>query len=309
MTFPGTSAPSLHARAFNNNARRHMAPSPPSPAMSRAALLALPLLLAGCLATPTPSGPAPGTTMPGTYAWGLTDCTWLIAFAPVDEAALARVLPAGFTPARDSPLPSPVGDLVAQPSVAVEMFRCASGRGLNGDVAPLDYGSFYTTVTPPDSYRTTATDGNYWLKWTVLVPDAERREALAAGGLDVRGGAVTLEGVDGAQPGSIVQGSLDLEGIGVSRMTFVVRGTGASTDESWFREFTPTPAGGIAVWQAYYIDQGDAAFGRGLLEVPEGSLPAELLGTTRVQTNIATGGFTFRNGTIALPSVTVPAPG
>src|SRR5690349_9649711 len=115
--------------------------------MRLAPLAALAILLAGC-ATPTPAAPPPGeaTALPPAssldLAWNLTGCRELAVFFEADPAAVRPYLPAGFEPGP--------GATPASTTVGMDAFRCASGSGVDGDLADVSYASFWAVATPPE---------------------------------------------------------------------------------------------------------------------------------------------------------------
>lgn len=252
-------------------------------------LVAMAVALSGCAADSGPDLPSASDVASGLHhvPWGLDSCTFLIGFAQVDADVLAAHLPDGFTPAPGL-LPG------AGPVLGIEAFTCNDGLGLDGQpVGPLPYGSFFASVAPPEELRLDGTD-TYWVKWDTLVPDAPRREALAAAGLPARDGRTLLSNDAGLQTAT-----LELDGVG----TFTVTGravTPATTSPGpgYFAEFTPT-AGGLARWNASAMDS-TTSLGVGAVTVPAGSLAATLLGAETAPATVMAGSWSFTAGQTVL---------
>ena len=256
------------------------------------ALLALALLvLPGCLSGPAadaPPGAAPAPGAPGVLPWSLTECAFLVAFVPVKAERLAPHVPGGFTL---STAGGPLGAVQGEAYVGVEAFQCASGAGLEGEVAPLEYGSFFTAVEPPAALRMEA--DALFLKWDVLVPDAPRREALLAEGLPARAGTATLERPLGPAPRILA--TLTLEDVGAFRVDGLVQGQGPLA-EGAFVEYMAREDGGVALWRAAWETHA-LERGRAMVTFEPGSWVAEVAGG-QAPASFITGSWTFHDGTI-----------
>lgn len=256
------------------------------------------LLLSGCVSTPPgASDPAPGDLAPRTeIAWGLDECRFLIGIIRFDPALGEDYLPQGFSFAVGGPgvpVPVPVEQL-QRATLGVEGFSCASGHGLTDEVAPVAYGSFYFAVVPPAG-SSAGEEAAHYLKHSVLIPDKDRREWFAAAGADVTNGSVIVTDSEAGRTTS-----MHLEGIGDIRLTAFVTQRYPASDGFRFREFTPA-RDGLVQWDAV-ASSPDSFSGRGLIELPEGSMPARLLGSTSGVVDMFGGTFTFGEGKVALPS-------
>lgn len=264
----------------------------------RALLPVLLLLVAGC-AAPGGDDAAPAPDEPPTQRvipWGLTECRYLVGWTEVDEAALAPYVPDGFTLSRAGLLP---GGALARPYLGFEAFTCASGAGLDGIVEQMTYGSVFTEVEVPEPLQDDESLF-YVLKWDVLVPDAPRRELMAAQGFGARDGtAFVLGGAAGT-----AEAQLALEEVGEFRMLFAPTQTVSSEGQGGpFKEFTPdAELARFATWRASYAwDEPTFRQGRGFVELSEGSWPAEVLGATRAPAAFHAGTWSFADATLTLP--------
>lgn len=263
-----------------------------------ALLLVAALLLPGCVLDPRSlEAPDPEPTV---LPWGLSGCSFVIAVVPVPAAALAARLPSGFrvlTPA-EAGLPSdPRGD----GNLGVEAWRCNQGVGHNASVELNDvsYGAVFTFVEPPPELRDNESRYHF-VKWDVLVPDAERRVLLAERGVPAQNGTVEFRRFQEAAGRIALDAGLDLNG------TYAFQGVaGAPAGDSSafsFTEFTPTPHG-LVRWRTN-VTAGTLVAGGGVLATPPGFV-REVVGAERVQAYLLAGsGGAFENGTIVLP----PAP-
>lgn len=260
--------------------------------MRVAPFLTLALLLPGCF---TQGGGEPAVAPgPRVLPWGITECRYFVMDVPLPPERLQPFMPEGFAPqAGEGPLALVRGGSY----LGLEAVACESGAGLDGDVSPLDYGSFFTSVLPPENLTVEGVD-SLFMKWDVLVPDAPRREALQAEGLPARAGAVTIaERIPG---GAQVSARLEMEGVGLVSMAGFITGTGEAFGGS-FVEYMPAEDGGIALWRADY-ESGPPQRGTATVVLPEGSLPAQMVGRTRADGTFITGTWTFTNATITPPS-------
>lgn len=261
-------------------------------------LSVLSILLSGCV-TPgdpqtTAEGPAQSTAADVVFPWSLTDCAFAVAFVPADPAAVAAHIPSGFRLESDA--------------LGIEVFRCASGAGLNGSVDDIVYGSYFAAVSPPDDLALEGVD-QYYYKWWVLVPDEERRDAFAALGMPVLDGTGSIN-ADPLALGPVHGATMDVASIGAHTFRFVApeQEAGDGGGDEWFAEFTPLADGGHAVWRSLYT-VARAGGGPGVVEVPAGSMAAEILGGTVARANINTGVWSFHDGDVTFPAPTDGADG
>lgn len=238
---------------------------------------------------------------PFRFPWGLSDCAFVIAVVPVEPAKLAKVLPPGFaaSPTRLSLVP-------AGPTGALELdaYRCRSGVGLDGPLSPVEYGSYYVAVDPPEQLREAGYHA-YFVKFDFLVPDGPRRATLASLGLPARPGsaAVTVASLDAGGP---VSAQLDPGPAGGFRLTGTVAPPEDAGSALPFMEFTPIP-GGLAKWHARLHDARIGS-GAGTLEVVPGSWAAELVGSPRVPVTFAAGQWNLDQADLTLPIAWPPPP-
>ena len=270
--------------------------------MLLASLLLAPVL-AGC-AQPAPEAPpgTPATAGALSIPWGLTDCLFVVFAVPVDPARLAPHLPEGFTPAVGGRLPFLPQGAADSAFLGMEAFQCPGGLGLDGPLQDLDYGSYFTFVTPPDALRNGSIE-SYFVKWDVLVPDAPRREALAARGVPARAGEAEVA-LTRAANGVQLRAALRMEGAGGFTLTGAgVEGAGG--DGFPFVEYAPAAGGTLAAWRAVAQERASAVRGNGVVEVEPGSWVAEVMGDTRAPVSWSAGTWTFADGAVTHPVSTI----
>lgn len=266
-------------------------------------VLLLPLLLvapalAGCLDAATlaaaPAGGAEGATLP----WERRGCRFVVAFVPVDRDALAPHMPPGFVPTGGAPFVGPVEGTPAEATLGVEAFLCERGTGADGaEVAPMAYGSFFASALPPDEMQVDGPDGQYYVKWDTLVPDAARRERMLAAGMPARAGDVAFEALPRGEAATLA-----MEGVGTFRFTYDAPQPPSTTGNGFpFAEFTPTAGRGVATWRAT-VANVSVALGAGVLELEPGSLAAQVAGAERVPVRMQFGAWDFVGGSLALPA-------
>lgn len=243
--------------------------------------------------------PSQATVLP----WGLSGCSFVVAFVPVPASRVAPHLPAGFQSLSFAQMGFP-NDPRGEANVGVEAWRCQEGVGHNESAVlnAVPYGTIFTAVEPPADLKDNESTLHF-LKWDVLVPDAPRRGILQAAGVPAMEGNVTFNRFVQAPTGGITfDVVLDLNG------TFAFRGTSAVAEQSLtrfaFTEFTPVPEG-YARWRTNVT--ADAAFvGGGFLGTPPG-LFRDVAGGERVQAYYIAGvNGAFSNGTIVLPPRPLP---
>lgn len=262
-----------------------------------ALVVAAALSFSACLGSGREDAPSPSPDGEGTgplaeaLAWGLTDCSFVVAYAPVAPDRLAPYLPPGFSPSPYTAAgPAPLGA-----ALGLEAFRCSEGVGLEGPVPDLQYGSLFSAVVPPDSMRIEGVT-NYYVKWDVLIPDDPRREALLRLGVPARDGEVLQDATPAPNGLTVWDATLSMEGFGTVVFSAAIQAETLSSEFS-FVEFSETPSGFVA-WKGIASGQRIAR-GYGEIEVPAGSWAEEVIGSTRVATTrVAVGTYSFTNATI-----------
>ncbi|MDX1611317.1 MAG: hypothetical protein R3185_03035 [Candidatus Thermoplasmatota archaeon] len=277
--------------------------------LPRALVLALVLLtagLAGCLggeedSTPPTNESEADTPPPDTATvlpWGLAECQGVIAAIPVEAEAMADRLPENFTyqtPEEFGLPPDMRGDAV----LGIEAFRCENGTTITSEVSPMVYASLFAPVHPADDVATD--DPLQFVKWEVLIPDADRRELLVAAGVPAVNGSAELNTFTGLPAGGF---ALEITAT-MDGGTYTFRGTAPQPMEEFqapssFTEYTPTPEG-LVLWQTETIAP-DMHQGTGTVSLPAGSWASEVVGQEQTQAFLLTSGqATFHNATITLP--------
>lgn len=252
-------------------------------------------LLAGCLAgDPAPPPAADPTPGGAPIPWELRGCRYFVLDVPVPAERLQARMPEGFTVSGTaSPLSPATGE---GPLFGIETFVCDEGTGLaNETVAPIAWASFYTFADPPADLL--IEDHLHFVMWDTLVPDAPRREALAARGLPVHAGESAIEEGPAAAPRIVA--TFSMEGLGAFRMEGAVAqdGTPFAGD---FVEYMEGDGGRVAAWRTHF-EASTARSGRAVVEVPAGSWVADVLGGERAVGSFITGEWRFTDGAIALP--------
>lgn len=257
--------------------------------MSKRLIVALlsSLVAAGCFG---PQGSPPeDVAPPAIVPWELRDCAFFSARAPVPAERVAPYMPAGYTPDADGS-----GNV----GFGLRAWLCASGAGLdNESVAPVSYASLSVHAHAPEGLLTDPEAGTF-VKWRVLVPDAPRRDALRALGVDAVAGDVTVESLAGT---TVVTARLDGEGVFTLRV-LPGMGEAATFEGEGFDEFSPLAGGGVSAWRVA-SESGDISSATGVLEVPEGGMAAEMFQETLVRVNVAHGHVTERLGVVEVPAV------
>lgn len=259
------------------------------------------LLLAGCVSpggdgqkdAPVADGGAGGAADATLLPWTLLDCTFFVMEVPVDGDRLRERLPEGFE------LDDSGGLVPVLPGayLGIEAFECARGAGLDGEIVePIAWASFFTNVVPPE--RLAREDVNFhFVMWDTLVPDAPRRERLAAHGLPVRDGTVTFERT---APVPQTRVAFTLDGVGA----FIMEGVEARPGEPFggtFIQFMEAEDGRLASWNTSYQAESVVS-GRALLTMEPGSWPAQVLGAERAAGTFITGRWSFPDGTTTFPA-------
>ncbi|MGB1557253.1 MAG: hypothetical protein ACPHCJ_05670 [Oceanococcaceae bacterium] len=241
--------------------------------------------------------PASSDSQAEVLDWDLIECEAILTVLPASAAALAPHLPPGFTPI-------PFADVVAEmdvpvdPSdgnIGVETFVCQSGQGLNAPVEAMTYGSYYAMITPPEDLRRDVTF--HFVKWDVLIPDADRRLFLQERGVPARDGGVSTTVF--LQQDSLKMGDQSLT-LGETVHFLTANGVvPAATPEGRIAEFMSTEAG-LVEWQTDYVFHS-VANGAAVVDVGAGDLLAEIVGTGPQVGASFIGALSFVNGEIRLP--------
>lgn len=268
----------------------------------RAVLLLLATVLAaGCLdqlrgdleAEPVPAFSA---VMP----WRLDECQYAIAIVPADPAAFADRVPEGFRvlavneipglPAREEPR--------ARGNLGIETFACAGGSGVNetANLTDVQYGSVFTFVEPPAALR----DPNatyHFVKFEVLVPDAERQALLVAEDIPAMNGTAVFSRYQDVGPASVVQSRLAL----LNDTYDLEAASGAPMEALASISFVEFSVGehGFTIWHAN-VTSSAVTGGVGQLLVGEESWVADVVGT-RVQAYYLAGRGSLTEGSIKIP--------
>lgn len=267
----------------------------------------VPLLIAaalgGCLQDDDGADPSPtpeedddtaagNETTPIDLAWGLSGCQAAVVFFDVDSAAVQPHLPEGFAP---RPIaqgmigggPNPTQD----GSFGIEMFTCDSGAGLNGTVEPMTYGSYFAFVDPPDALEEDV--DFHFVKWDVLVPDEPRREFLQTYGLPARNGTAAFSSFSLTQSAGSFEGTLSIDG---NEHGFSGQAVAPGPDPVSFVEFMEG-ANSLVAWRTS-VPMSAVGLGPGTVDVPSGTLAAEVLGPGMHEGNLLLFEGAFEGGSI-----------
>ncbi|MGQ0536485.1 MAG: hypothetical protein ACT4PT_10475 [Methanobacteriota archaeon] len=261
-----------------------------------AAVLAAPIV-AGCLSADDTVSSEASLGVPRILPWGLDSCDFVVAFIPVAADRVADRLPEGFRALSPAELGLPP-DMRGDATVSVEAFTCPSGVGLNGTVEEMTYGSLFITVEPPEELKEPDTE-MYFVKYDVLIPDEDRREALAAAGVPARAGTAAFTQHHALPGGTIFVGSIafdDTESYGVNG--FAPQDAG-SFEGFNFVEFTPVP-GGFVTWRSAVDITRDQA-GTGYVRVAQGTWLADIVGVERAPASFLSLTGSFVDASITLP--------
>lgn len=268
----------------------------------------IPLLIAatafaGCLGNDDDTGAtnidAPIGDPAGTdLAWGLENCLIAIAIVPVPADAVQDHLAEGFVATVPDGIramlpPDPRMEAI----LGIEAFSCDAGLGLNGSVPDLEYASIWTGVEAPENATGPEASLTFY-KWDTLVPDAERREVLAAAGLPVQDGSVSLNPWITTPLALAMDISFHMDDAGEFRI--VGDGLAPAEFNGDFTEYQPG-TNGHAIW--YTKTSAEAAYGGGgYVELAAGSIAEHIVGASRADAYIlAARGGAFSDGFIQLP--------
>lgn len=229
--------------------------------------------------------------------WSLTNCTAVAAAVPVDSEVLSSHLPSGFTPwtpAEAGLPPHPTADAV----LTLEAWRCEQGSTLDGEtMKEMSFGAIEAPVHAPEGIPV-AEDAYTPYSWQMLIPDEPRRALLQDAGVPAVAGTVDLSGYTPTPAGSVFSVRWELDG---EAYTFTGT-TQRPMDRGTVAEEEITIAdGGYAVWSSTIVDD-QVVTGTGTLEVPAGSLAAEIIGSESTQAFLLTGEPGFEDGRITLPA-------
>lgn len=254
--------------------------------------LVLIVVMSGCLS----AGPTPGPDERAARApsgpvevvpWGLEECRYVVAFGHVDGQRLVQYLPDGFTPRPSLPVPGVLGDTW----FGFDVMTCASGRGLDGPVADMEYGYLWASADPPAGFLQDGVDASeHYAKWDVLVPDAPRREALQQRGVPVLDGSTAL-----AIAGPSVEATLTLAGQGDFTIHALVTGQADPFNGRFAKISAATD--GAAAWTAA-ATSGERGTGQAVLRFPVGSWAADVVAGTELVGQFHTGIWTYEESEI-----------
>lgn len=253
--------------------------------------LLLPALL--LLAAPAALAAEPaGTTMP----WHLDDCFYAYTLIPFPAARVADRMPPGF---RAMIATQPTAGLVTH--LGFEIDDCASGSGLDGDVAGMQYASTWVQAEAPVKHKVPGV--MMFVNFDVLVPDDARREVLAAHGTPARAGAIVPSRDVLADPTLPFSVDYAMEGVGAFRFDVVPQPklTQADGPSGEFAQYTLGERGSLTYWRTKW-DSSYAQTGDGVVHLPEGSWYAEAAGTTVLPAQFSFGRWDYHDGKIVLPA-------
>lgn len=266
--------------------------------MTRLGLAIVAILLVGCVGTPanTPAGPASQETSASAervLPWIMTDCLEVSAYYSAPAANVKPLLPAGFEPQPDG-----TTGLAGMARLGANAFRCKSeATATNETVMDTSSGGFFAQVRPTDEFKMQGLCC-YFVKWNVVVQDEGIRDALQAANASVNSGKadITMPPTAAGGPARV---KLDIEGVGTVTFTIV---TIAPTSQGHprFREFSMT-GGDLVVWEST-ADYKDTLVGQGTIDVPSGSLPAQIYGNTRIPAQFTVNHMSIKDGWIKIPA-------
>lgn len=258
------------------------------------------ILLSGCIEPPEDDGDEDNTMNASTqavYDWGVIDCEAVISVFPVQAEALAPHLPEGFTPLTPEEFglpPDPRGDAL----IGIKALECDAGQGIYNTGGSVQYASSYSPVHPPEELEQDV--DFHFVAWDTLSQNATAREIMQGQGLPIVDGESDLTGFTETPAGFAFDVGLRL---GDDEYRFV--GTALAPDEEFSKGFRYADfmAGddGLTMWWADYTSPNIHA-GAGILELAEGSLLAEVAGTTTTDALfLAAEDVSFRDGNVTLP--------
>lgn len=210
--------------------------------------------------------------------WGMEKCKLAVALIDAPIAKVQPHVPEGFTVMSAAQVVAEEGGAPVSPAnpsnvgnLGIEMFTCDAGVGLNGTVPDLIYGSLFTAVIPPPAMRVAGAK-HHFVKWDVLIPDADRRAVLLEAGVPAKDGKASFSSYEAVGAGFQFEGSMTL-----GNETYMFSGAGAiPAEDGSFVEFTKT-ADGFVFWYTKYLSV-PTVVGPIDVVVPATGLAAEILG-------------------------------
>lgn len=261
--------------------------------LASSALLAL--LVAGCASPPSaprPQDPPADATDGLPLPWTLAGCRELAVFFEAPPSAVKPFFPSGFEPGP--------GLTPSTTTVGMDAFRCESAGGAHGDVPDASYASFWAVATPPQALQG---DVRQWyVKWMALVPDPQELSVLQPLTPAATSGEVSFADATPAAPAPATC-TVTIAGIGTATIMVGPEGSppagGGGGAGVRLREYTLGSDGAsVLVWEAT-LTRPSQALGSGTLDVPAGSVLAQIAGATRIPVVVADGqGGGLSNGTI-----------
>lgn len=181
--------------------------------------------------------------------------------------------------------------------MGVEALYCDSSAALDGAIQCVPYVSYFAPVIPPDNRRDP--DVRYhFVKWDVLIEDEALREELADHGVPAEPGDASFDR-DVQVADQILFDTTGTVGDETSRLSGAGNQPDAEPEAFEFLEFTETDDG-LVTWDVQVTD-ADVRAGSGRLEVPPGSLPADVIGSESTQAYMLAGSVNFSDATIRVP--------
>lgn len=236
-------------------------------------LLLAAFAVAGCA---SPAAEPDAQAGPTTWRWGIEGCSFTIAVAPVDDAALRPFLPPGFA---------------SRGEVHFDAYVCDGATGPDGEaLGPTQYGSVYVPVTVPKELEVEGYSA-YFLKTDILVSDPGVRARYQGAGFPAHGGSAA------ASAGPASTAALDMDGTGF-RLTGAAAPASPQGQPLPFIEYTVLADGSLARWRARLHDASIAS-GQGLLEVRGGW--AEAVTGPEVAASFIAGTWNLDQTTVEFP--------
>lgn len=229
--------------------------------------------------------------------WDLLDCEYVIAVVPVPASRLAPFLPEGFRSAMVGPPAATalLPERVAQ--VGFEADVCASGAGVAGRVAPMQYASIWTGVVAPPSLNVPGYQP--FVNFDTLVPDDERRALMQSVGLPAHDGAIVSTDVIDNGPAHAVDVSWTMDGFGEITMTAVGPRASAPFGGQFF-QYTESSTGELALWKTRYASPLAYTY-VGTVSFPAESWLAGVFGSTTMPARVLAGHWSYTDGSVAFP--------
>lgn len=222
--------------------------------------------------------------------WNWTECEVLIAIVPVQQDRLRPFLPEGFEPGGAGLLVAP---LPGTSLLGFEIFQCKSAQGEGEDITDAPYASIFAGVKPPQHAPWIGEGDQTYVKWETLIPDAKRRDALAAIGAPVRGGQVSLES---PAPGGAVIGSVAFDTGGGFQITAAMARPQQQHEDFTFVEYSAGKSGLIG-YIGRATDIADSQ-GNGQVVLQPGSWAEEVIGAPVANALVLYGVWSFADGTV-----------